>query len=118
MMSEMDRREEILRQDGFFIGIATFSLIAGMHFSPYFNTVASMFRPILFGFYITSPVIVFYLTSLLISVGTVIIAGIPAAIFERATGRTQSDATSLFIWLVCTGILAVPSFSRMIGVNL
>jgi hypothetical protein len=117
-MSEMDRREEVLRQDGYFIGIATFSLIAGMHFSPYFNTVATMFRPILFGFYITSPVIIFYLTSLLLSVGTVIVAGIPAAMFERATGRTQSDGTSLLIWLIATGVLAFPAFSRLIGVNL
>ena len=116
-MSEMDRREQVLRQDGYFIGIATFSLIAGMHFSPYFNTVASMFRPILFGFYITSPVIVFYLTSLLLSVGSVIIAGIPAALYERFTGRSETDGTSLLIWLIGTALLAFPAFSRMIGVN-
>jgi hypothetical protein len=114
-MSEMDRRERLLKQDGYLIGIATFSLINGMHFSPWFEPLSILFRPILYGFYVTSPVIVFYLTSLLLSVGTVLVAGIPAAIFERATGRTESDATSMLIWLIGTGLLAFPAFGGLLG---
>lgn len=114
-MSEMQRREDLLRQDGFFIGIATLSLVNGMDSSAYFEQAAILLRPILFGFSITSAVIVFYLTSLILSVGTVIIAGIPAAVFERVTGRQQSDATSLTIWLVCTALLAFPSITRLVG---
>lgn len=114
-MSEMDRREALLKQDGYLIGIATFSLINGMHFSPWFEPISILFRPILYGFYVTSPVIVFYLTSLLLSVGTVLVAGIPAAIFERVTGRTQSDGTSMLIWLIGTGLLAFPAFGGLLG---
>jgi len=39
-MSEMERREALLKQDGYIIGIASLSLLNGMHFSPYFSFVA------------------------------------------------------------------------------
>jgi hypothetical protein len=117
MMNEMDRREALLKQDGYILGIASFSLLNGMHFSPYFEHVVILFGPILRGFEITSPVITFYLTSLLMAVGSVMIAGIPAAIFERVTERQQSDSTSLLIWLVSIFILALPSLGRLLGFN-
>jgi hypothetical protein len=60
-MSEMERREALLKQDGYIIGIASLSLLNGMHFSPYFSFVAIPFGPILREYGITSPVITFYL---------------------------------------------------------
>lgn len=116
-MSEMDNRETLLRQDGYFIGIATLSLINGMNSSPYFEPAAILLRPILFGFSITSAVIIFYLTSLIISVGSVIIAGVPVAIFERVTGRTTSDSTSMALWFGCTALLTIPSFMSLFGLG-
>lgn len=114
-MSDMDNREALLRQDGYFLGIATLSLINGMNSSPYFEPAAILLRPILFGFSITSTVIIFYLTSLIISVSSVIVAGVPVAIFERATGRTTSDNTSMALWLGCIGLLTLPSFLGLLG---
>lgn len=114
-MNEMDRRETLLKQDGYFLGIASLSLLNGMHFSPFFEHAVILFGPILRGFSITSPVITFYLTSLLMAVSSVMIAGIPAAIFERVTGRQQSDSTSLLIWLVSIFLLALPSLARLLG---
>lgn len=116
-MSEMERREALLKQDGFFIGIASLSLLNGMHFSPYFNSVAILFGPILRGFYITSPVVTFYLTSLLIAVSTVMISGIPAAIYERVTGRQQSDSTSMAVWLGALFLITLPSLMGLLSGN-
>lgn len=111
-MSEMEQREALLKQDGYIIGIASLSLLNGMHFSPYFSYVAIPFGPILREFGITSPVITFYLASLILAVGSVIIAGVPAALFERATGRQMSDGTSMAVWLGAIFLIAIPS---MIG---
>jgi hypothetical protein len=76
----MDDRESLLRRDGMLIGLATAGLVNGMHVSPWFDVLAAPVAAILSGFYITSPVIIFYIVSLSISVFTVMIAGVPAAL--------------------------------------
>lgn len=113
-MSEMDRREAILKQDGYLIGLATLSLSNGMNFSPYFEQGAILLRPILFGFSITSPVIVFYLTSLTLAVGSILISGVPVAIFERLTGRQTSDSTSMALWLASIFLISIPSIMGLL----
>jgi hypothetical protein len=108
-MSTMDEREALLRQDGLLVGIAGLSLLCGMHFSPYFEPafiLVKFFGP---AFFVGSTLILFYFTSLLLSVTALIVAGVPAAIFERATGRTRSDGISLGIWLAGLVALASPA---------
>jgi hypothetical protein len=112
----MQDREEAVRNDGMLIGIAALSLLNGMHFSPWFDRalpVAVSMAPFLSGV----PIVLFYVTSLLLSALTLVLAGVPAAIFERATGRTRSDATSLGVWLVACGILAIPAIMGMAGIR-
>lgn len=115
-MSDMEHREALLRQDGYFIGIATLSLLNGMDFSPYFEPAIVLVKPLLFSFSISSPILIFYFASLFLALATVVLAGVPAALFERVTGRTSSDGISLLIWLGCTGILALPSAMKMLGI--
>ncbi len=114
-MSDMETRERLMRQDGFFLGIATLSLLNGMDFSPYFEFGFVLMKPLLFSFSISSPVLIFYFTSLFLALSTVVLAGVPAALFERVTGRTASDGTSLLIWLAGTALLALPSAMRLLG---
>jgi hypothetical protein len=113
-MNEMDKREQLLRQDGYFLGIATLSLLNGMDFSPYFEPGMVLMRPLLFSFSISSPVLIFYFTSLFLALASVVIAGVPAAIYERMTGQRASDSTSLLIWLIGVGVIALPSFLRLL----
>ena len=40
---------------------------------------------------------------------TLLIAGIPAALFERFTGAKESTSVSLGIWLGATLLLSLPS---------
>ncbi len=111
-----DDREKLIRQDGLLIGIAGASLLSGMHFSPFFDpafiVVKFLIAPT---FYISSPLLLYYFTSLLVSVSCLIIAGAGAALFERATGRRESDAVSLGVWLAGLLVLAVPVFVGMTG---
>jgi hypothetical protein len=111
----MDDRESLLRRDGTLIGLATAGLVNGSHMSPWFDVMAAPIAAILAGFYISSPVLLFYFVSMSVSVFTVLIAGVPAAIYEQSKGLTESSSTSLMIWLLAAVALALPALARMIG---
>lgn len=105
----MEDRTAIMQQDVLLVAIAGLSLLAGMHFSPYFEPAHILFRPFLASFFITSPLLSLYFTSLMLSVGAALIGGLPAAAFERVTGRDRSDVVSLLIWLGGVALIAIPA---------
>lgn len=113
LQSHDQERAESLRQDGLLVGIAAVSILNGMHFSPLFDPFFILVKPFAPAFFITSPLLLFYFTSLLLSAGTLVLAGVPSAIFERVTGRKKSDSTSLAIWLACTIVLVLPTLTKM-----
>ncbi|WP_374304223.1 hypothetical protein [Ferrovibrio sp.] len=49
-----------------------------------------------------------YGTSLIVSVSTLMVSAVPAGIFERLTGRQETDATSMFVWLGAAILLTLP----------
>jgi hypothetical protein len=59
-----------------------------------------------------TPNLVIYLSSLICSTLTLMLSGIPAAVFERATGRAETDAASLWVWIAGATVLSLPSFLR------
>jgi hypothetical protein len=96
----------------YFIGIAFFGMINGI-----FNQLALVFAllyvqpmagPLLFG----SVPLTLMFASLMVSTATVILGGIPAAIYERVTGAADSNDVSLWIWLAGTAILALPAIGN------
>jgi hypothetical protein len=111
----MEEREGLLRRDGTLIGVATAGLINGSHNSPWFDLMAGPIAAILSGFSLSSPVLIFYFASLLISVFTVLIAGVPAAMYEQRHGLTESNAKSMMVWLASAVLLALPALLKMIG---
>jgi hypothetical protein len=111
----MDERESALRRDGTLIGLALAGLINGSHTSPWFDMLAGPVAAITSGFLFSSPLLIFYFTSLSISVFTVLIAGVPAAIDEQQRGVKESDTRSLTIWLVAAMLLSLPALAKMIG---
>lgn len=105
----MDDRAKLLRQDGLLIGVALVCLLNGMHFSPWMGIFAAALSPLLASFYISSPVLLFYFASLTLSVTTAILSGIPAALFEKARGQTESNPASLTVWFVSALVLSIPA---------
>ncbi len=99
----------------YFIGIAFFGMINGL-----FNQTWVLFTLIhvqilapalLFG----SPSLTLLFTSLMVSTATIILGGIPAAIYERVAGaKDDSTEVSLWIWLAGTGLLAVPAVGNFL----
>ncbi|MGL4636861.1 MAG: hypothetical protein ACRCWF_12835 [Beijerinckiaceae bacterium] len=111
----MDERETALRTDGTLIGLAMAGLINGSHNSPWFDMMSGPIAAIISGFLFSSPLLLFYFVSLCISAFTVILAGVPAAIYEQTKGLEKSSATSLTVWLVAAIVMALPAFTKMLG---
>ena len=99
----------------YYIAIAFFGMINGL-----FNQLALLFAVL--HMQILAPALLFGSTgltlmfsSLLVSTATIIIGGIPAAIYERMTGtgtETESNEVSLWIWLAGTAILTLPAIGN------
>jgi hypothetical protein len=89
----------------YYIGIAFFGMINGM-FSP-FRVFSYLFSKI------------FMVVPLLLATATVIIGGIPAALYERFSGATEdSTEASLWIWLAGTAFLTIPAIGNFLKVGL
>lgn len=103
----------------YYIGIAFFGMINGL-----FNQVALVFA--LLHVQILAPALLFgsvpltlMFSSLLVSTATIILGGIPAAIYERITGaREDSTEASLWIWLAGTAVLTLPAIGNFLRIGI
>ena len=79
-----------------------------------------LFSPLVFVFWQTAPLwmpgfllgvpgVVFYLSSLTLATLTLLISGVPAALYERLSGIKDTNAKSLWIWLVSAIVLSLPA---------
>ncbi len=102
----------------YYIGIAFFGMVNGifnplMAFAYVFSKVL-MYVP-LFG----SESLFFYFAAMMLSTATIILGGIPAAIYERFAGAgDDSTDISMFIWLAGTAILALPAIGNFLKLGL
>ena len=102
----------------YYIGIAFFGMVNGI-FNPlmplaYVFSKVLMFIP-LFG----SESLFFYFAALMLSTATIILGGIPAAIYERLTAaKDDSTVTSLWIWLAATAVLTIPAIGNFFSTGL
>lgn len=92
------------------------SAINGSTFSPLFDSVLFLLRPALAPLTLGSEAM-FYLTGAFTAVATFIVAGIPAAAYERLRGLGESSPTSLLIWLVAALAVSMPSILGALGYN-
>jgi hypothetical protein len=108
-----------MERNFYYIGIAFFGMINGL-----FNQDALIFT--LVHMQILAPALLFgsvsltlMFSSLMVSTGTIIVGGIPAAIYERATGaKDDSTVVSLWVWLAGTAILTLPAMGSFLKTGL
>jgi len=108
-----------MERNFYFIGIVFFGMVNGL-----FNQVALLFA--LIHMQVLAPALLFGSTSLtlmfsslMVSTATIILAGIPAAIYERVIGaKDDSTVTSLWIWLAGTAILTLPAMGGFLRIGL
>lgn len=98
-----------------FIGTLAISLLNGW-ISPLFQPLA-FFAPIwLPSFMPPSPIALAYASSMIIAAGTLLAAGVPAAIVERLRNQSHSDRTSMMVWLAGAILLTLPGLPRLAAV--
>lgn len=104
----------------YYIGIAFFGMINGLPFVNPFYIVAFLYSASMMAVpFFGSTSLVAYFASLMLSTATVILGGIPAAIYERFIGaKDDSTDVSLWIWLACTALLTLPAMGNFLSVGL
>jgi hypothetical protein len=103
----------------YYIGIAFFGMVNGI-----FNQLWLLFA--LIHVQILAPALLFgsipltlMFSSLMVSTATIILAGIPAALYERYIGaKDDSTEVSLWIWLAGTALLTLPAIGNFFEVKL
>jgi hypothetical protein len=104
----------------YYVGIAFFGMINGLFNAAWFEIawwhVRLLLAPaVLFG----SVSLTLMFSSLMVSTATIILGGIPAAIYERLTGaREDSTDVSLWIWLAATALLTLPAMGEFLRIGL
>lgn len=88
--------------------IAVVSLVNGL-FSPFAMLVLQLFPFWFPGFLSPTMPLLITFSAILTAFATLLLSGIPAAVFERVTGRPDSDPTSLYIWLASAVLVTIPA---------
>ncbi len=107
-----------MERNFYYIGIAFFGMINGI-FNPlllftYIWAKVFMFVPLF-----AIEALIFYFASLMLSTATVILGGIPAALYEHYVGaKDDSTIASLWIWLAGTAILTIPAIGNFLHIGL
>ena len=57
----------------------------------------------------------FYFASLMTATVTLLLSAMPAGLFERFTGRTQSDNISMMVWLGGAIVISLPGLLTVLG---
>ena len=113
---DMQSRQDTMQRDVLLVATVGASLLNGMHFSPLFDPVFFLLKPFVAAV-IASPLLLFYFTSVLISLVTLMLAGIPAALYERFRGHTETSPVSLGIWFAGTMLASIPGFMGALGLG-
>jgi hypothetical protein len=103
----------------YYVAIAFFGMINGL-----FNQTALLFA--LIHVQILAPALLFgsvpltlLFSSLMVSTATIILGGIPAAVYERIIGaKEDSTEVSLWIWLAGAGVLTLPAMGNFFRIGL
>ena len=103
----------------YYVGIAFFGMVNGI-----FNQLFLLFA--LIHLQILAPALLFgsvpltlMFASIMVSTATIIVGGIPAAIYERFIGaKDDSTDVSLWIWLSGAGLLTIPAIGNFLAIGL
>jgi hypothetical protein len=108
-----------MSRNAYYIAIAFFGMVNGL-----FNQTFLLFA--LLHVQILAPALLFgsvsltlMFSSLMVSTATIILAGIPAAIYERIVGaKEDSTEVSMWIWLAGTALLTLPAIGNFFRIGL
>lgn len=107
-----------MNRNFYFIGIAFFGMINGIFNQLWLIFALLYVQPLAGSLLFGSLSLTLMFASLMVSTATIILGGIPAAIYERVTGALESNNASLWIWLAGTALLALPAAGNFLKIGL
>jgi hypothetical protein len=113
-MGDFEQRPKLLGHGVPLVGVGAVAAFNGTLFSPVFDSVFYYVDTFARGTVFYSPQLYLNVTSVFISLMTLLIAGIPAALYERIRGHKTSTPVSLGIWLATAVLLSLPTIMRLI----
>ncbi len=96
------------------MAVAMVSLVNGL-FSPFGAVVFGLMPVWMPSFVPVSLPLALAVTAMITAFGTLLISGIPAAVYERLTGAPTSTETSLWLWLGSAVLLTLPALPVIAG---
>jgi hypothetical protein len=97
------------------LAVGALAAFNGTFFSPIFDSIFFYVDTFARGSLFYSPQLYVHVTSVFIAAMTLLIAGIPAAIYERIRGLEASTPVSLGIWLGTTVLLTLPTIIKALS---
>jgi len=94
---------------------AGLAVVNGLPVTPFFDSISYVLYLFTRGSSLIAGDVLFYGTTAFIAVMTLLVGGIPAAIYERIRGLQESTPVSLGIWLAATALLALPALRSATG---
>lgn len=96
----------------FLFGVVGISILNGL-FSPFLVValpIAAILMPEIFP---KSVGWVLFFSSLLVASGTLLLSGVPAALYERLVDRGRGGDAAMIIWLAGAALLALPALRNL-----
>jgi hypothetical protein len=113
-MQAQSSRQWLLR--GVLFAVTTaLAVINGLPLTPFFDSISYILYLFTRGSSFITGDVLFYGTTAFIAVMTLLVGGVPAAVYERIRGLQASTPVSLGIWLVATALLALPALRSATG---
>lgn len=109
--------QRLLKRDLPLAGTVGVAIVNGLDFSPAFDSVSFWLYSFARDSALYDGEVFFYLTSVVISLMTLLVAGIPAALYERVRRLPHSTPGSLTIWLLATLLLTLPAILRALALG-
>jgi hypothetical protein len=103
-----------MNEQGLFVGVVAVALYNGL-FSPLTGLVflmAQSWMPVFVPLTIETAQ---YGASLIVSTTTLLLAGVPAALYERWRGLETSSPQSCLMWLIGVILLTIPAVLQTVG---
>jgi hypothetical protein len=107
--------QSLLQRDALVAATVGLAVVSGLPVTPLFDSISYILYLFTRGSSFIGEGTLFYATSVAIAVMTLLIGGIPAAIYERIRGLQESTPVSLGIWLAATALLALPALRSVTG---
>lgn len=98
----------------YIIAIVAFGMLSGMFSTVLVPNVTGALLLLAPGLLVTSPHVLVFLVYLVGATLTIMIGGIPAALYERVTGSRESNVASMWIWLAGTAFVSLPAIATFL----